>query len=131
MFDCKYENTSEELFTKMQEDPEILLGWEDIIAKGNIKKNTFTIGTLNDPNNLCNIEFETGRMPEKSGEVAIARVVAERMYWLGGVGDSIEIPINGENKVFTVVGIIGEKYSAREEVKSVLFQDFNLRTESL
>lgn len=114
MFDCKYENTSEELFTKMQEDPEILLGWEDIIAKGNIKENTFTIGTLNDPNNLCNIEFETGRMPEKSGEVAIAREVADRMYWLGGIGDSIEIPINGENKNFTVVGIIGEKYSARE-----------------
>lgn len=113
MFDCKYENISEELFTKMQEDSDILLGWEDIVAKGDTEKNTFTIGTLNDPNNLCNIQFEAGKMPEKSGEVAIARAVAERMYWHGGVGDSIEIPINGDNKTFTVVGIIGEKYSAR------------------
>ena len=62
-------------------------------------------------------------MPEKS-EKSQLREVADRMYRLGGIGDSIEIPINGENKVFTVVGIIGEKYGAREEVKSVLFQDF-------
>ena len=60
-FDCKYDNISEELFAKMQEDSEIILGWEDIIDTS-----TYTIGTLNDPHNLCNIEFEAGRMPEKS-----------------------------------------------------------------
>lgn len=112
-FDCKYDNVSDEIFAKMQEDSEILLGWEDIISKGNIENNTFTIGTLNDTNNLCNIQFEIGRMPEKYDEVAIAKAVIERMHWHGRVGDNIEISINGENKIFTVVGIIGEKYSAR------------------
>lgn len=116
-FDCKYDNISEELFAEMQEDSEIILGWEDIIDTS-----TYTIGALNDPHNLCNIEFEVGRMPEKSGEIAIAREVADRMYWLGDVGDSIEIPMNGDNKVFTVVGIIGEKYSQRSGSEVSAFQ---------
>lgn len=118
-FDCKYDNISEELFAELQEDSEIILGWEDIIDTS-----TYTIGTLNDPYNLCYIEFEAGRMPEKSGEIAIAREVADRMYWLGDVGDSIEILINGDNKVFTVVGIIGEKYSQRRGSEISAIQGF-------
>ncbi len=94
--------------TKHQNIIDMLTGEDTVTGKmnvyglmgvGNIK---YEYGSLDDPENLAHIPMETGRLPQKKGEIAIDRQVLTNFGFFGKVGDEITL----DKGTFTLVGII-------------------------
>ena len=70
---------------------------------GNLK---YEYGTLDDPEDLAHIPLESGRMPQKKGEIAIDRQVLKNYGYFGKVGDEITL----DKGTYTLVGIINDDW---------------------
>lgn len=70
---------------------------------GNLK---YEYGTLDDPENLAHIPMESGRLPQKKGEIAIDRQILNNYGYFGKVGDSITL----DKGTYTLVGIINDDW---------------------
>ena len=96
--------------TEHQDVIDILTGEDTVTGKmnvyglmgvGNIK---YEYGSLDDPENLAHIPLESGRLPQKKGEIAIDRQVLTNFGFFGKVGDTITL----DKGTYTLVGIIAD-----------------------
>ena len=67
-------------------------------------------GTVEDESGIIRIPVKTGRLPEGPDEAAIEEGAAQKLRWLGRVGDTLEI----DGKRYTVTGIIDKAYGERK-----------------
>ena len=65
----------------------------------------YEYGYLDDPYSLAHIPFESGRLPEKEGEIAIERHALDKLGFFGSVGDEITLDLG----TYTLVGIIDKE----------------------
>ncbi|MDR0983624.1 MAG: hypothetical protein LBL93_01250, partial [Ruminococcus sp.] len=109
-FDDFWGGVSDDTLAQMQSDKHLTTGYMSIIGKGGSSLLQYTAGSLYDENNLARIQFESGKMPEISGEIAITRQALDNLNWLGKVGENITLEINNAEETFKVSGIISAKY---------------------
>ena len=84
---------------------ETIEGTINILGKTGKGAIQYEYGTLDDPYDLAHIPFESGRLPEKEGEIAIERHALDKLGFFGSVGDKITL----DSGTYTLVGIIDKE----------------------
>ena len=106
-----YDATGYYSFMWLSDDTEILdamrtdktiEGTINVLGKTGKGAIQYEYGYLDDPYSLAHIPFESGRLPEKEGEIAIDRHALDKLGFFGSVGDEITL----DTGTYTLVGII-------------------------
>ncbi|MBR6873770.1 MAG: sigma-70 family RNA polymerase sigma factor [Ruminococcus sp.] len=93
-----------------------------VLGRTGIGKNTFEYAVLDDPENLAHLPIESGRLPEKEGEIAIYRSVLNVFGFFGSVGESITL----DTGTYTLVGILhDEEFTYRNLSRLYIEQVYN------
>ena len=77
----------------------------DVLGRTGIGNDTFEYGILHDPEDLAHLPLESGRLPEKEGELAAFRSVLKTFGFFGDVGDKITL----DTGTYTLVGILHDE----------------------
>ncbi|MBR1382532.1 MAG: sigma-70 family RNA polymerase sigma factor [Ruminococcus sp.] len=117
MFDVMLMAPTDELIADLasRKAPEVSQTINVLKDKAEVYGSSLTCGYADRDISLMHIPFESGGLPEKEGEVAITRGVADQLCWPGRTGDTIKI----SGRDYTVSGIISSDYDRR------VFSEFN------
>ncbi|QIB27963.1 ABC transporter permease [Caloranaerobacter azorensis] len=116
-FHFAYSNVEYDLLNRLKNNPKV----EDISVQVDVIKDiTFngkykiTITELNKKGfEMLPIHIKQGRLPQNNSEILIEKWALEKMDNKPGINDKVVFDVNGENKQYTVVGILENRINSQ------------------